>query len=243
MNDQENHDLGAAFRRARELAGLTLRDIADSTKLPPNHLKALEENRVSLLPGGLFRRAIIRAYAHEVGLDGESMVRAFVAQYPDEAPTPLTGVNGRRQLPRAVQAVLSMLGALIPIAAGVAYFSAGTPGADAARPPIAIASLQPTALANPGSIADEHSLAVMISVSSRTRLAVIADGREVVARQLDAGEVVHASVSDEIVLLGDDAGAVHFSINGRPGRSLGDDRAALSVRIPRAEYLSWLIQQ
>jgi hypothetical protein len=46
-----------------------------------------------------------------------------------------------------------------------------------------------------------------------------------------------------VVLLGDNAGAVHFSINGRPGRALGVDGAALSVRIRRAEYLSWLIQQ
>src|SRR5215203_903067 len=86
--DHALDNFGSRFRHAREHAGLTLRDIADSTKLPPTVLKALEENRISHLPGGLFRRAIIRAYAGEVGLDGESMVRAFVEQYPDEAPSP-----------------------------------------------------------------------------------------------------------------------------------------------------------
>jgi transcriptional regulator with XRE-family HTH domain len=243
--DQALSDLGPTLRRAREHAGLTLRDIADSTKLPPTVLKALEENRISHMPGGLFRRAIIRAYAGEVGLDGDSMVRAFVAQFPDEAPSPAVAIDPPSRVPRALHALLSIIGALIPLFAGVVYFTAGADGDARPRSPAAVASLQPASFAEPqrASLSDEHALAMMISVSSRTRVAVIADGREVVARELAAGEVVRASVSDEVVLLGDNAGAVHFSINGRPGRALGVDGAALSVRIRRAEYLSWLIQQ
>ena len=246
MNDQAPHDFGAGFRRARELAGLTLRNIADSTKLPPNVLKALEENRISQLPGGLFRRAIVRAYAGEVGLDPEAMVRAFVAQYPDEVPPPaVVFAATERTWSQGLQAAISIIGALIPIVAGVAYFVPGTAGYDAPRTAVALASLQSPSFADPqhASLSSEHALAMMISVSSRTRLAVIADGREVIARQLDAGEVIRLSASDEVVLLGDNAGAVHFSINGRPGRSLGGDGTPLTAHIPRADYLSWLIQQ
>jgi hypothetical protein len=84
---------------------------------------------------------------------------------------------------------------------------------------------------------------MMISVSSQTRLAVIADGREVVARQVEAGEVIRLTLADDVVLMGDNAGAVQFSINGRAGRTLGEDGVPLSARIPRSDYVSWLTQQ
>jgi cytoskeletal protein RodZ len=80
-------DFGQHLRRAREQSGVTLRQIAESTKLSVANLTLLENNRVDKLPGGIYRRAIVRSYAAHVGLDPEATLHTFLAQHPDEVPT------------------------------------------------------------------------------------------------------------------------------------------------------------
>lgn len=81
-------DFGLALRTTREAAGRTLRDVADVTKLGVRTLDALERNQVDRLPPGIFRRAVVRAYAKEVGLDPEETLRLFLLRYPDALPPP-----------------------------------------------------------------------------------------------------------------------------------------------------------
>jgi len=81
-------DLGLALRAAREAAGRSLRDVADVTKLGMRTLEALERNQIDRLPPGIFRRAVVRAYATEVGLDPEATLRVFLARHPDALPPP-----------------------------------------------------------------------------------------------------------------------------------------------------------
>jgi transcriptional regulator with XRE-family HTH domain len=248
VNDQASEDIGAALRSARELSGLSLRNIADTTKLPIGALKALEENRIAQLPGGIYRRAIVRAYATEVGLDAQAVLGAFLARYPDDVPSKaFVAADETRSVPRLLQAALSLVGAIIPIVAGAVYFASTTVDSDSAAEASSLVATRTVDRRHPlvasASLSDTASLAMLISVSAHTRLAVIADGREVIARQLEPGEVIRLNASDDIVLMGDNAGAVHFSINGRPGRTLGDVGTPLSARIPRDDYLSWLIQQ
>ncbi len=78
-------DIGAHLREARERAGITLRDVAAATKISVPALAALERNDIARLPGGIFVRAFVRAYARQVGLDPEDAVRRFVARFPDAA--------------------------------------------------------------------------------------------------------------------------------------------------------------
>jgi cytoskeletal protein RodZ len=79
-----SHDFGAHLRQAREQRGVSLREIAERTKISVLALEALERNDISRLPGGIFTRAFVRSYASEVGLDPEDTVRRFLARFPDE---------------------------------------------------------------------------------------------------------------------------------------------------------------
>jgi cytoskeletal protein RodZ len=81
-------DFGAALRQHREAAHRTLREVADATKLGIRTLEALERNHVEKLPPGIFRRAVVRAYAREVGLDPEDTLRVFLTRHPDALPPP-----------------------------------------------------------------------------------------------------------------------------------------------------------
>src|SRR5436190_12779362 len=80
-------DFGSRLRAARERKGVPLREIANRTKIAVAVLDALERNDISRLPGGIFSRAFVRAYANEVGLDPEVTIQEFVAQFPNDAVT------------------------------------------------------------------------------------------------------------------------------------------------------------
>lgn len=80
-------DFGARLREAREKRGLTLRVIADTTRISIRALEALDRNDISRLPGGIFSRAFVRGYANEVGLDPEQTVAEFITRFPDEIVT------------------------------------------------------------------------------------------------------------------------------------------------------------
>jgi cytoskeletal protein RodZ len=71
--------LGTRLKRAREARGLQLKAIADRTKISVTALEALERNDLSRLPGGIFGRAFVRAYAAELGLDPDQTVADFQA--------------------------------------------------------------------------------------------------------------------------------------------------------------------
>ncbi|MEO5823362.1 MAG: helix-turn-helix transcriptional regulator [Vicinamibacteraceae bacterium] len=76
-------DLGAWLRRERERAGVSLETIATRTKVARTLLEALERNDVSRWPNGIFRRAFVRGYASQVGLDPDYVVALFGRAFPD----------------------------------------------------------------------------------------------------------------------------------------------------------------
>src|SRR5258708_19461400 len=80
-------DFGARMRQAREQRGVSLRQIADSTKISVSQLEALERNDISRLPGGIFSRAFVRSYAVEIGVDPEQTVRDFLSPFPHDSVT------------------------------------------------------------------------------------------------------------------------------------------------------------
>ncbi len=74
-------DVGAALREAREQRRLSLDQLSRTTKISVATLRAIESNEIHKLPGGIFTRGFLRAYAHEVGLDVEDTVKRYLAQF------------------------------------------------------------------------------------------------------------------------------------------------------------------
>src|SRR5207253_4742483 len=120
-------DFGSRMRHAREQRGVSLRQIAETTKISVSQLEALERNDISRLPGGIFSRAFVRSYAAEVGVDPEQTVRDFLSQFPHDSVTAGSphvlvddGSADRRRLnPRAVMIV----GTIVLVAAAILFWS------------------------------------------------------------------------------------------------------------------------
>jgi cytoskeleton protein RodZ len=85
--DRQTGDFGRRLREARERKGVSLREIANATKISVGILEALERNDISHLPGGIFGRGFVRSFAGEVGLDPEATIQEFIAQFRDDSVT------------------------------------------------------------------------------------------------------------------------------------------------------------
>jgi cytoskeleton protein RodZ len=67
--------VGAKLRAARLARGMSVDEIAQTTKLPKGSLELLENDAYNALPALVFVRGFVRAYARTVGLDGDELVR------------------------------------------------------------------------------------------------------------------------------------------------------------------------
>ena len=74
---------GARLRQHREDRGIALSVIAGQTKIKMSLLEGLERDDLSHWPPGIFRRAYLRAYAHAIGLNADTLVREFLEIYPE----------------------------------------------------------------------------------------------------------------------------------------------------------------
>lgn len=86
---------GESLRRERELRGVTLEEISVATRIATRFLKAIEDERWDVLPGGVFNRGFVRAMARYIGLDEENTVAEYVLAVSESAPavtsSPVTG--------------------------------------------------------------------------------------------------------------------------------------------------------
>jgi cytoskeletal protein RodZ len=86
---------GDKLRKQREQRGIELDAISNTTKISTRMLRALEEEHFDQLPGGVFNKGFVRAYARHVGLDEQEAIADYLAalngsQVPpqENLPTP-----------------------------------------------------------------------------------------------------------------------------------------------------------
>lgn len=220
-------------------------------------IELLESNRLGDLPKGIYRRSIVRSVAREVGLNADQLLADFTAAHPEALAAPATAVIVDPKPTSSFQKALAVVSAILPVAAGVLYFALPwqEPRRAAVIPPSAIeleqrraepvrAEVIPVggfaAVSMPS--ARPVPVVVTLTISSRCQLRIVADGTEIVSRVMEPGETVPIELGEELLLLGDNASAVQFSINGQAGRLLGKPGDVLSARIGRDDYQDFLVR-
>ena len=118
---------GAAFghylKATRERQRITLELVSHRTKIAPRLIAALERGDVGACPPGIYRRAMIRAYAEAIGLDPDAALDQFRTQLepapaatgprPEAPPPPnASWLRQAAQLAGAAAVVAIVVGAL-----------------------------------------------------------------------------------------------------------------------------------
>lgn len=266
MADRVGGDFGTRMKRAREERGMSLRQIASSTKISVSALEALERNDISRLPGGIFSRAFVRSYALEVGLDPEQTVREFIAQFPHDSVTAGSphvpqedheAIESERQ---SAQTALKLVAISLPLVGAILYFTLANrpreapPNAASAPPAVSSSGAGPTPPASssagpapapaPDRISPAAELLTFEILATRpVALEVTVDGARHESRTVAAGERLTFRAEREMTLKMGDAGAVQLTINGQPAVALGAAGEARTVQIGRRNYGSFLASQ
>jgi len=74
-------ELGSSLREARVRRGIELAQVAAETRIRTRYLQALEDERFELLPGSVYAKGFLRAYADYLGLDGQLFVDEYNARF------------------------------------------------------------------------------------------------------------------------------------------------------------------
>jgi cytoskeleton protein RodZ len=260
-------DVGARLRAAREAKQITLREIAATTKISVSALEAVEQNDVTRLPGGIFTRAFVRAYANEVGLDAEETMRDYIEQVPPEtvkeasrADLLADGYDEFKSQRRMAGTAMTLLVVGIPLAGGLLYLGTRdftavdeAAGRVVETQPAAVneslAASESTVVALPVAGANESDdqdavaelLSLVLQPTDDCWVSLTIDGVLIFSRVMQGGERESYQAGDEIVINIGDAGAFEFTINQRPGRSLGAPGEVVTARITHQNVGSFLV--
>ena len=91
---------GEKLRREREKRKVSLDDIAAVTKIGTRSLKALEDENFSVLPGGIFNKSFVRAYARFLGMNEEAAVADYQAAV-NEQPVSVETIAAQSAMAKA----------------------------------------------------------------------------------------------------------------------------------------------
>jgi len=262
-------NFGARLREARELKGITLKEIASATKISTSVLEALEQNEVSRLPGGIFSRAFIRSYANAVGLDPEKTVHEFLDEFSSEinesstsAPSTTSGhltltfekeedFESQRLMTRTL---IRLLAVSVPLAGLIIYCGSGRQ-LDTVQNPIdsqslseSISSISRSEIAgtsfNSTPLEDDEAELLLIDVhpTAPCWVSLTVDGNLAFSRLMQPGDREVLQARHEIVLNVGDAGAFAFSLNQQLGKLLGNSGQVITVRINQDNIEDFVVQ-
>jgi cytoskeletal protein RodZ len=252
--------LAPRLKKAREERGLSLREIATTTKISMTALEALERGDFSRLPGGIYSRSFIRSYAGQVGLDPEITVEEFRSELlrqeaeaskirirPAVTADDRAFLEQQRRAIRVARIVLVVAGVVVTallIWAATVFWPSDDAGGE--PPPMAEARLPltppPPASPLPASepAGESEQLRVAFEVTDDCWIKVSADGLVVLSRLMSAGERQEFSADHEFVLDVGNAGAFSWTINGRSANSLGQSGEHRQVRVTRESVAAFL---
>jgi cytoskeleton protein RodZ len=254
-------DVGGDLRRARTVRQLSLGDVSARTKINQSILRAIEENRFDRVPGGLFTRGFLRAFAREVQLDPE----AIVAKYREEFERPIVELPSPEQVTHRIpdywltadgtQDRRRFVGLAIVLLIGLAYFGYARTRSSIPPPPVVVtpAATDAVEAAAPAPVPTPTTGTVDTSQAGPLKLAIEAkgdcwvaatvDGKPAIARLMKAGEREQFDVSDRAALRIGDPAAFSFTLNGMPGRVLGTAHTAVNLAFDRQNYKSVLLEK
>ncbi len=225
--------LGQEIKRERELRGISLKEIADTTRISLKFLQALEEDHLEVIPGRFFIRAILRSYAKSVGLDENQWLNKYQEMVLfDEYQTdkqPKKRLNPPLVLTK--KRLIGVLVALIVVVVfALCYFIfISSPDKRAASPPQPAAqALTPSLPPQPAQapvqqpvVEEVKGLNLEMSFLEDSWLQVYADGNVVWDGVKRQGEVLQARAENQLVLNLGNAGGMTWAINGKKAKPFG----------------------
>lgn len=266
QNTGPESSLGAQLRRAREAHNVSLRDISDQTRISRRYLEAIEADDYKNLPGGIFNRSFVKAFARAVGLNEADAIRAYErtaraqGESPDELPTSrqparlyTDGESPRSPLVTVFLSILILAVISLGVYAALHWWQRhneiqanGSPAANQRAPGNPNAAPSPAQQPSPAPTAVPQGLNVQVKAKGEeVWLSTRVDNAPPTNGLLAADQVKQLTANDSVTLRFSKAraNAVEVTINGRPATLPADAKSGIvQADITKDNYRSFLQQ-
>jgi transcriptional regulator with XRE-family HTH domain len=211
----EGGSFGAWLRRQREAREISLREIAETSKISLRYLEALEQDRFELLPAALFAKGFLREYAKFVGLDPDEVVNYYLSALPVEEKTDRQRPHpGNRQ--RAPWTVVSLVVAAVAVLGAALWFFSNRTESEGEPPTIVAPPREDFAAPVP---ADEEratkAVLVTLDFTQNSWVDAFVDGTRTVSELRVQGESLRLEGDREVRFRLSNPGGVNIEVNGR----------------------------
>lgn len=253
--------VGQELKRERELRGISLKEIADTTKINIRFLRALEEDRFDMLPEQFFTRGIIRTYANYLGLDEQSVLNTYLEASQGREKVGMSDENKRSEpkenddsLPnmkksRFLFAITVLLLVGLTVILYVVFRKKEPPPPDIAKVQSVSQNIPekqspPSPAVQEEQEIEQEGLTIEIFIRQETWIEVFAD-----QEMLDSGikypdERFQFKALQEFLIHVGNAGGITYTINGHEGISLGDPGTVRrDIRITLENYQEFIIEE
>lgn len=251
-------DFGATFKKAREAKGISLDKIAEETRISSRFLLAIENEEFHVLPGGIFNRGFVRAYAARIGLDPEQAVvdyqRLAERQKPAEAMLPLSRRTQKKERRLYIVAAGTLLALMVvfyvvsgdaPETTNALVSEPVAPSPEISAPASAPASIPPPPPPPAPQVEEAEEevdgLVLEIDVSEPTWIRVAVNGVPVAEEILQPGTSRRYTAEDSIDVTIGNAGGLALKLNDQVLPPLGQSGQVRTLAIT-PETLQEIIQ-
>lgn len=242
---------GQTLRQAREAQGLSLQEVASSTRIPMRHLQTIERGDYDGLPAPTYSAGFVKTWARFLALDGQALSERFRAEMgmardgSDARPLPYEPADPRRVPPPG----LALLAILVAVVLGLGYLywrgsseqptvlAAASSDHPSPAPVQAGPAVAPTPAVTSPAAAGQ---AVTIGASQDVWIKVSDSGKTLFMNVLHPGDhfQVPADATAPLLTTGR-PGVTTISVGQTPIPPVGDpDRAAKDVSLKAADLLA-----
>ncbi|MBS3819985.1 helix-turn-helix domain-containing protein [bacterium] len=248
--------VGDDLKRERELRGISLKEIADSTKINMRFLKALEKDQMDILPGKFFTKGIIRSYAKFIGLDEHSVLNKYYQSLQQQEQSQEEQKKKEKpptKMPKRFKTLLNVTLLFLALLAFlfILYLLFQKKEPKSTVPPSSSAtilheerSLPPKPKEPSSSEQKIKKLNFNISFEEKTWIKLFVDGEKKLDGIMNPGKKFQVQASKEILLHLGNAGGVSYTINNQKGKILGaSGEVVKNIRITTENYQQYLIRK
>ncbi len=233
---------GEHLKREREMRGVSLEEISAATRISTRFLEALESEKWEQLPGGIFNRGFIRAEAHFLGLDEESLVAEYALATDDKPSVAVWATAGPQ--PRPAWQIAILAAALLAALIGGGWFAyqhyygpklrGRRAQADKPAAPVSAGNAAAVAATDSASTSSD-GLELKVEAGKPAEVKVTADGKLVFAGRVTPGQRQHFQAKESFEISTSEASALLLELNGQIQPPLGPPGQFGSARLSRKD--------
>ena len=232
---EEQESLGKYFKRERESQKISLKEVAENTKVREHILRAIEEDRHDLLPSITYVKGFLLSYARFLRLDANKVLSLYQKRGLEEEPVPLPPKRPPKRILWNKKQTWVVGGIIVASLVGFYFFSPylfKTSLKPAPEKPVVEEKLPPTpspSLTETSSIPGGKPLSLQLKATEETWVSLQVNGQSEKEMTLKPGENISVEASDRIRMIVGNAGGLDLILNGKGMEKFGKSGAVITL--------------